>query len=82
MEEKMKEAFRKFCSKLSDEQKKRARNCRSWDELMDFAGNEGVELPDEFLDMIAGGKKINFRPVELDYFDPNNPEKKPQSNFC
>jgi hypothetical protein len=64
------------------EELKRTRNCQSRDELMDFAGNEGVELPDEFLDMIAGGKRIDFRPVELDYFDPNNPEKKSQSNFC
>ena len=66
MEERMNDAFRKFCSKLTDEQKGRAKKCQTWDELMEFAGNEGVELPDEFLDFISGGKKINFRPVELE----------------
>ena len=79
MEEKMKEAFRRFCGKLNDEQKARASKCRTWDELMEFAGNEGVELPDDFLDFVSGGVKINFRPVDLEYFD-SDPAKK-QTNF-
>ena len=77
MEEKINEAFRKFCNKLSDDQKRRAQKCQTWDELMEFAGNEGLELPDEFLDYIAGGKTISFRPVQLDYFESSTQEGTP-----
>lgn len=78
MDEKMKEAFKKFCSKLTDEQKEKVKDCKTWDEVMDFAGKEGVELPDEFLDFVAGGFKIDWKPVDLTYYDSSAPkESKP-----
>ena len=40
---------------LTDEQKEKARECKSLDELIEFAGKEGIELPDEMLDSVAGG---------------------------
>ncbi|MBO4915304.1 MAG: hypothetical protein J5449_08875 [Oscillospiraceae bacterium] len=40
---------------LSDEQKARAKQCRSMDELTALAGEIGVELPNEILDAVAGG---------------------------
>ncbi len=43
---------------LTDEQKEKAKACKSMDELTTLAGSMGVELPDELLDSVAGG----FRP--------------------
>ena len=40
---------------LSDEQKKKAKACKSIEEFAEFAGEEGIELPDDALDLIAGG---------------------------
>ena len=40
---------------LTDEQKEKAKQCKTMDELMTFAGEEGLELPDEVLDSVAGG---------------------------
>ncbi len=42
-------------SSLTDEQKDKARACKSMDELRLLAGEEGIELADELLDSIAGG---------------------------
>ena len=42
---------------LSDEQAEKAGKCQSWEELMDFAEKEGLELPEEILSMAAGGWK-------------------------
>ncbi len=53
------EAIKKFWTSLSGEQRERARACKSIDELMSFAGEEGVELPDELLDAVAGGYVYN-----------------------
>ncbi len=40
---------------LSDEQKKKAKNCKTLDEFIVFAKKEGIELPDEVLNDISGG---------------------------
>ncbi len=40
---------------LTDEQKVKAKACGSMDELAMLAGEAGVELPDEMLDVVAGG---------------------------
>ncbi len=40
---------------LTDEQKAKAKECKSMDELAALAGAAGVELPDEMLDAVAGG---------------------------
>ncbi len=53
------EAIKKFWTSLSGEQRERAKSCKSIDELMSFAGEEGVELPDELLDAVAGGYVYN-----------------------
>ncbi|MCR5339331.1 MAG: hypothetical protein K6E75_12325 [Lachnospiraceae bacterium] len=51
MNEKMKAIF----DGLSDELKEKAKACRNMDELTELAGKEGIELPDEVLDAVAGG---------------------------
>ena len=40
---------------LTDEQKEKAKACETVEELMDLAGKEGFELPDEALEEISGG---------------------------
>lgn len=40
---------------LSDEQKERARACTTMEELLAFAGEEKIELPDDLMDEVAGG---------------------------
>ena len=55
MDEKMENALKAFFDQLTDEQKKKAKECKTAEELMDFFGKEGVELPDELLDSVAGG---------------------------
>ena len=58
MDEKMKELIGKIYETLTDEQKERAKECKSMKELMDFAGKEGLELPDEVLDAVSGGESV------------------------
>ena len=40
---------------LSPELKEKARSCHTAEELLELAREEGMELPDEDLDAIAGG---------------------------
>lgn len=49
------EAVRELWNSLTDEQKKKAEACETPDELSALAAKEGVELPDEVLDAVAGG---------------------------
>ncbi len=44
-----------YIKDLSPELQDKARACRNMDELMDLAGEEGVELSDEALSKVAGG---------------------------
>ncbi len=48
-------ALESMWDSLTDEQKEKAKECKSMDELMLLAGSAGVELPDEILDCVAGG---------------------------
>ena len=57
MNEKLNELLMGIYDSLTDEQKEKARACRTVDELVAFAGKEGIELPDEALDMVAGGAR-------------------------
>ena len=48
-------ALKDLWDSLTDEQKEKAKACKSMDELTALAGRMGVELPDELLDQVAGG---------------------------
>ena len=41
--------------KLTDEQKEKAKECKNADDFMKLAGEQGIELPDDLLDNVAGG---------------------------
>ena len=55
MDEKMNAALKGIYDSLTDEQKEKAKACKTMDELTELAGKEGIELPDEVLDAVAGG---------------------------
>lgn len=45
---------------LTDEQREKAKACKTLDELTALAGKLGVELPDEMLDSVAGGVIVKY----------------------
>ena len=45
----------RFLNGLNDEQKERAKNCKTLDDFLAFAKKEGIELSDEILNDISGG---------------------------
>ena len=49
------DSIKSIYDSLTDEQKEKAKACKSADELITLAGTEGIELPDEILDAVAGG---------------------------
>ena len=51
----MQEALKGIYDNLSDELKEKAKQCKTMDELMELAEKEGIELPDDVLDAVAGG---------------------------
>ena len=55
MDEKMKEKLKGIYENLSDELKEKAKACKSMDEIMELAGQEDIELPDEVLGAVSGG---------------------------
>lgn len=61
MDEKMKEAMKNIYDDLTDGQKEKWNACKTEEELIQFISNEGIGLPDELADAIAGG--IYLRPA-------------------
>ncbi len=55
MDEKMNEKLKEIYDSLTDEQKEKAKACKTPEELMAFAGEEDIELPEELLETVAGG---------------------------
>ena len=55
MDEKLKKELLEIYDSLSDEQREKAKECKTMEEVSDFAAEEGIELPDEMLDDVAGG---------------------------
>ena len=53
--EKLSKALSDIWDSLTDEQKEKAKECKTADELIALAGKEGIELPDEALESVAGG---------------------------
>lgn len=50
---------------MTDEQKQKAAKCETEDEFLAFAGEEGIPLPDEILEMTTGGTCIFFGADEI-----------------
>ena len=58
--EKLNELLVNVWDSLTDEQKAKAKECKTADELLKLAGEEGIELPDELLDAAAGGALVKI----------------------
>ena len=56
--EKLNRMLEELWDSLTDEQKAKAKECESADELVELAGKEGIELPDEMLETVSGGLKV------------------------
>ncbi len=54
-DKKLNELLNKALASLTDEQKAKAKACKTAKELLDFLAEAGVELPDEVLEKVAGG---------------------------
>ena len=54
----MNEIWNGLYENLTDEQKEKAKACKTVDELMALAGEWGIELPDEALEAVAGGEPL------------------------
>ena len=46
-----------YIKDLSPEVQEKARACKSFDELLDLAEEQGIPVPDDKLEAVAGGKK-------------------------
>ena len=53
--EKLNEMLVDVWDSLTDEQKAKAKACKTPDELVKLAAEEGIELPDEVLEAVSGG---------------------------
>ena len=49
------EKYKEIYDSLSDDLKAKVTSCKTADELMELAKNEGIELTDDQLDAISGG---------------------------
>ena len=57
--EKLNELLSGIYESLTEEQKEKVKACQTPEELIALAGKEGIELPDEVLDAVAGGFLFN-----------------------
>jgi len=48
-----------FIDGLTPEQKERLKGCRGSDDIIAFAKQEGLALPDEYLSRVAGGGELD-----------------------
>ena len=55
MDENMNAALKGIYDSLTEEQKEKAKDLKTVEEMTKFAAKEGIELPDEMLDSVAGG---------------------------
>ena len=55
MDEKMNEALKGLYENLTEEQKEKAKACKTVDEILKFVEQENIELPEELMEQVAGG---------------------------
>ena len=66
---------------LSEEQIEKARACKSQEELLAAAKEEGLELTDEQLEAVAGGVTCNVGNITITTTQPDAPSG-PRCPFC
>ena len=55
MNDRLDEALKGVWASLTDTQREKVKSCKTAEELMNLARQEGIELPDEALDAVSGG---------------------------
>ncbi len=55
-------------NKLSPELKEKLSKCRSKEEVLDLIKTSGIELTDEQLDLLSGGKEKEYGSCQCDVF--------------
>ena len=55
MNEKLNETLKGIYDSLTEEQKEKAKACKTMDDFLKFAGEENINLPDELLEAVSGG---------------------------
>ena len=60
--------YKKYFDGLSDDLKKKVKECKTSEELMNPAKTEGIELTDEQLDAISGGSDSIWSCDDYDAF--------------
>ena len=58
MDEKMNSVLKGIYDSLTEEQKERAKNIQTMENLTKFAAKEGIELPEDVLEAVAGGGSV------------------------
>ena len=69
---KLEEALRGVYGSLTDEQKAKAKACKSAEEVMQLVADEGIELPDEVLEAVSGGYLFRTHRGKTATGDPND----------
>ena len=64
-DKKLNELLTSALASLTEEQKAKAKACKTTKELFDFLAEAGVELPDEALEKVAGGMGHFFQDFYL-----------------
>lgn len=66
---------------LTDEQKEKMKACKTMEELLAFAKEENIELPDELLEAVSGGIQAGLITTggsgEFGPYQPGSEEQKP-----
>ena len=63
------EALKGIYDSLTAEQKEKFKSCKTTDELVKLAASEGIELPDEVLNAVAGGVVVDIKDGTWSAFD-------------
>ncbi len=61
MNEHTRELFQSVWESLTAEQLERLRECKTAEDFAAIAAKEGVELPDELMDVVAGGGVVDLK---------------------
>ena len=68
-DEKVPEILAKLYGNMTDEQKKRALECKTVGDFMAIVEREGVEIPDGLIENVAGGVSLNESVLNYSLFN-------------
>ena len=79
MNEKLNETLKGIYDSLTEEQKEKAKACKTMKELSAFATEENIELPDELLEAVSGGVQAGLITTGgSGEFGPHHPDSEEQ----